>query len=73
MADEMHNFYEAEDFTHTYEEGSTPSFEQESYSGIPGDGDELLLVTKDDLERRLEAVAQNQVPFANSLSKTLFS
>ena len=68
MADEMHDFYETEDFTHMYEEGSTPSMDADSYTGIPGDGD-LVLVTKHDLERRLEEAAHtNQVTDTTTLS-----
>ena len=54
MAEEMHNFYQEEDL-YTYMEGSTPSLDQASYSGIPGEdeGEKLVLVTKDELEHKL--------------------
>lgn len=63
MAEEMHDFYQDEDL-YMYEEGSTPSLDQESFSGIPGEdeNEKLMLVTKGDLERRLTATARtNQV------------
>jgi len=58
MADEMHNFYEEEDL-YMYEEGSTPSLEQASLTGIVGE--DAVLVTKDDLEQQLAAAMQAQV------------
>lgn len=68
MADEMHNFYEDEDL-YTFEMGSTPSLDQESYSGIPGE-DDLVLVTKDNLEKRLAAAQNNQVKLDSSVEAT---
>ena len=49
MAEEMHNFYQEEDL-YTYIDGSTPSLDQASYSGIPGEEDGLVLVTKQESE-----------------------
>ncbi len=56
MAEEMHNFYQEENL-HMYAEGSTPSLSQDSYTGIAGENEDerLVLVTKNDLERRLAA------------------
>lgn len=61
MADEMHNFYEEEDL-YTYMEGSTPSLDQASYTGIPGE-DDLVLVTKDKVEEKLMNWQTNKVRY----------
>ena len=54
MAEEMRRFYEEEDL-YTYEEGSTPSMDKDSYDGIPGEDEngKILLVTRDRLEQSL--------------------
>lgn len=51
MADEMHNFYQDEDFLGTYEEGSTPSLA--SLSEFMGGNQKVVLATKE-VEKKLE-------------------
>jgi len=43
IAEEMHNFYEDEDFE--YQEGSTPSLDMASMDGLTGAEDGLMLMT----------------------------
>ena len=58
MADEMHNFYQDEDFLGTYMEGSTPSLDQASLTGFTGDNEKVVLVTKEEIERKLAGYQQ---------------
>ena len=57
MAEEMHNFYEEEDL-YTYMEGSTPSLDQASLAGFTGEDDKIVLVTKEEIERKVAEVAE---------------
>ena len=67
MAEEMHNFYQEEDL-YTYIEGSTPSLSQASYSGIPGEEDGVILVTKDAAESE-QRVPTEVIAHIHSYSK----
>lgn len=56
MSEEMHNFYDKEDL-YTYMEGSTPSLDQVS----SGEDDDVVFVTKDEVERKVANIKTNEV------------